>query len=230
MTNHDDARLALGAYALGSLEPADQDLVEAHLVGCPACLSELAELERVVPVLAGLSRDDVAARQPSPDLFARITTAVDSAEASDSDDAPAAATDRPGDTAAGRRSRRWLVAVAASIVLLLGVGTAVGISLTHSSHAVTTAQASAHGVQLHVSATDAPHGTRLVLVAKGLRAHERCHLVAFAADGSHHPAGTWNASYVGHASVVESTSVPRSDLRSLTLYGENNTRLVAVNI
>lgn len=218
-SSHDDARLSLGAYVLGTLEPGDQHLVEAHLAGCPACLSELTELEPVVPLLATLTGDDIAP-EPSPDLFARIATAVDDA------DAAGAQPDRVAPI--GGRSRRWLVAVAAGVVLLAGAGTAVGFALATSSHPVTSASATANGIHLQVTATDAESGTRLVLTAKGLPARERCHLVAVAADGSRHDAGTWSASYVGQARVVEGTDVARSDLRRLTLYGNGHRRLVTI--
>ncbi|MBE7186681.1 zf-HC2 domain-containing protein [Jatrophihabitans endophyticus] len=210
---HSETRLALGAYALGSLEPDEQRRVEAHLIGCPDCLAELDELESVVPVLATLAPGDLETPEPSPDLFARITTAVDDAEQHP-----------PG------RSRRWLVAVAAGVVVIAGAGTAVGLAADHHSQPVTTATASAHGVRLSVRATDAASGTRLVLTAKGLPARERCHLVAVADDGTRHDAGTWSASYEGHARVVESTDVPRTQLHRLELYGNGGTKLVNVDL
>ena len=43
MTTHDEYREALALHALGSLEEAERQEVEAHLETCPHCLVELAE-------------------------------------------------------------------------------------------------------------------------------------------------------------------------------------------
>ena len=44
-------RQALGAYVLGSIEPADRAPVESHLAFCPACTEELAGLAGLPAVL-----------------------------------------------------------------------------------------------------------------------------------------------------------------------------------
>lgn len=129
-----------------------------------------------------------------------------------------------------RPSTRWLLSAAAAVVVLAAGGTAAGIAVSHSSSrpATTFASETAGDISLRVAATDLGHRTRLELTAKGLRNHEHCRLVARAADGSTHPAGTWDASYEGEAQVVETTDVPRFDIRSLTLYGDGGRRLVVV--
>lgn len=226
------ARLSLGAYTLGTLEPADQQLVEAHLASCPDCLTELPELESVVPALARLSADDVSPPSPSADLFTRIAGAVDASDTSESESAGPES--KPADLSAKRRlrSKCWLVAVATSVVVLAGGGTAIGIAVSSSSSqpATTVATGTAGGVYLRVAATDAKSGTRLELTSNGLPSHEHCRLVALAADGSRHDAGSWDASYAGRAEVTESTDVPRSELRRLTLYGNDGHLLVVVNL
>lgn len=217
---HEELRLALGAYALGTLEPDEQTKVEAHLASCPACLLELDELLQTVPALASLSAADVVGPPPSDGLFDRIAEAV--------------AHPAPADASARNRfaSGRWLLTAAAAVVVLAGGGTAVGLAVSSDSSgpATTNASVSAGPIHLAVAASDASSGTRLVLSVRGLPQHEHCRLVARADDGSVHPAGTWNASYEGAATVVESTDVPRSDLHSLTLYGNGNRKLVAVNL
>ncbi|MGI8679885.1 MAG: zf-HC2 domain-containing protein [Jatrophihabitans sp.] len=224
----DAARFSLGAYALGALERADQHLVEAHLASCPDCLTELTELKSVVPALASLSVDDVSSPTPSPALFARIAGAVEVSEPESS-----GPESEPADLSAKRRlrSKRWLVAVAASVVLA-GGGTAIGIAVSSSwsQPATTIAGGTAGDVHLRVAATDAKSGTRLELTSTGLPRHEHCRLVALAADGSSHDAGSWDASYEGRAQVTESTDVPRSELRRLTLYGDHGKLLVTVTL
>lgn len=223
MSSHcDDARLSLGAYALGALEGPDQQMLERHLASCPTCVAEVDELAAVVRVLSTVSGDDVLPQEtaPSSDLFARVVSAIDSPP-------PTAPASRVP-ASAGRKPRRWLLAAAASVVLLAGAGTAIGVSLGSSRPASTTASASAGGVHLRVTARDATSGTLLALTVDGLPRNERCRLVASAADGSRHDAGSWNATYAGHARITESTDVPRSQLRRLTLYGSTGQSLVSV--
>ena len=47
MSSHDELRIALGAYALGTLEPDERAAVEAHLSECPECREELEQLAPV---------------------------------------------------------------------------------------------------------------------------------------------------------------------------------------
>jgi len=41
-----ERRIALGAYALGALEPEERAAIETHLAGCAGCREELAGLNR----------------------------------------------------------------------------------------------------------------------------------------------------------------------------------------
>jgi anti-sigma factor RsiW len=55
------ARISLGVYVLGALEPAERTAVDTHLVTCKRCRAELADLEGMPAVLASLSAEDVVA-------------------------------------------------------------------------------------------------------------------------------------------------------------------------
>ena len=70
MTEHvtDDLEL----YALGALRPGEADRVTAHLVACPTCRAELAEIAVVVNTLP----DVVARREPPAGLKDRILAAA----------------------------------------------------------------------------------------------------------------------------------------------------------
>jgi hypothetical protein len=68
-----EARVALGVYVLGAIDPDERELVDAHLATCEACRAELAEFADLPALLAlvpageaialaeGLSADDLFA-------------------------------------------------------------------------------------------------------------------------------------------------------------------------
>lgn len=66
--DHDFYSELLPARALDSLDPGEAELLARHLPGCPSCLDELAEFERVAGALA-LAAPDAA---PSPELRGRL--------------------------------------------------------------------------------------------------------------------------------------------------------------
>lgn len=71
----------LAAYAIGGLDPAEEEVVFAHVEACDRCRSELARLAPAVGVLA----ESVEQREPPPGLRARLLDEVAA------DAAPAAA-------------------------------------------------------------------------------------------------------------------------------------------
>jgi anti-sigma factor RsiW len=132
----------LGAYALDAVDPDERRVVEAHLADCPKCRAELAGHLEVASWMAG-------GGAPAPDrVWERISSSLDgpvpemrltsddlaAARAHHRPDVlpgsgPAGAPGAPATVVpiAGRRSRRAVgvlaaaVAVAASVVLVLGV-------------------------------------------------------------------------------------------------------------
>lgn len=58
--DHAELRRALGAYALGGLEPAERSRVEGHLEDCPACRDELASLAVLPGLLSRLSEEEAS--------------------------------------------------------------------------------------------------------------------------------------------------------------------------
>lgn len=67
----------LGAYVLGSLEPAERAAVDEHLLSCPTCAAELADLAGLPALLAGVTPGPVASVVPSADLYDRVAAAAD---------------------------------------------------------------------------------------------------------------------------------------------------------
>ena len=110
-----DARLPLGVYVLGAIDPAERALVDAHLVTCQECRDELAGLAGLPALLARVN----------PDEISRIC-ADDTVRAG----AYAGADDRPPEELIGtvldlaqarRRRTRWrFLATAAAVVAIAG--------------------------------------------------------------------------------------------------------------
>ncbi|MFE2211221.1 maleylpyruvate isomerase family mycothiol-dependent enzyme [Streptomyces canus] len=62
MTDHDDVRDLLAAWAFGALEPAEERLVPPHLAECESCAAEAERLRATVRLLDGPPLDE----PPSP--------------------------------------------------------------------------------------------------------------------------------------------------------------------
>src|SRR5262245_27413937 len=140
MADHDQPHPDLAGYALGVLDDTELAAFDAHLATCARCQAELAELEGLSALL-----DTAVPELDIPEsLGERTLGAV----------REAAAVDRR------RTRRRWLTAVAAAGVLVVG-GVAVGVVATRPAaareialNAVEGGPPQAHGTaQLH--STDA---------------------------------------------------------------------------
>src|SRR6202035_2595342 len=55
-----EARVSLGVYVLGAIDPAERALVEAHLATCRDCRDELAGLAALPALLAPVNPDEVS--------------------------------------------------------------------------------------------------------------------------------------------------------------------------
>jgi anti-sigma factor RsiW len=102
----EEVRLALGAHALGALEPDEAEEVDTHLATCDACGGELLELDGVAAFLGKVSESDV-----------RVVASP-----------PRQVLDRLLDDRARRHRRgRRLMAVAAAAAVLVVGGTVWGV-------------------------------------------------------------------------------------------------------
>ena len=212
-----DTTLALGAYVLGALDDDERQQVDAHLRSCPACATELADLQPLPPLLHRVRLEDVevAPVAPSPDLFERVAAAA----AAEPRSAPVSPIARPV-----RRTRRWLLAAAAVLVLGAGIGGASWVATApEPSHSAVAGQ-----VHMTVTADADPAGTTLDVSVAGVGAGENCHLVVVDSHGGRHQAGAWTASYAGKASFQGWTAVDRSDVADVVLLGTDGQELVRV--
>ena len=55
-----DARISLGVYVLGAIDPAERALVDAHLLTCQDCRDELAGLAGLPALLARVNPDEIS--------------------------------------------------------------------------------------------------------------------------------------------------------------------------
>jgi hypothetical protein len=126
-----DARLSLGVYVLGAIDPAERSLVDAHLATCRDCRDELAGMAGLPALLARVNPDEVS----------RIR-ADDTVRASTDERPPEELLGTVLDLADARRRRtRWrFLATAAAVVVLAG-GLFGGLSsATSTTHTVYTEQ------------------------------------------------------------------------------------------
>ena len=106
-----EAKLSLGVYVLGAIDPVERGMVDAHLETCQECRDELAGLAGLPALLARLDPDEVS----------RIS-ADDPVHAFTDERAPAELIGTVLDLAKARRRReRWrYLSVAAAAVVIAG--------------------------------------------------------------------------------------------------------------
>jgi len=104
-----EARISLGVYVLGAIDPSERGLVDAHLATCRDCRDELAGLASLPALLARVTPEELARIEGEGSL--------------DEEEPPAELVGTVLDLAAVRRRRsRWrYAAVAAAVVVLPSV-------------------------------------------------------------------------------------------------------------
>ncbi|MGI8662880.1 MAG: anti-sigma factor domain-containing protein [Acidimicrobiales bacterium] len=137
MSTHTEIEELLGVYVCDAVDPTERALVERHLLDCPKCRAEVAELREVTALLA-----NAEAATPAPDgIWDRILASLEEAppplrltvapappEAATREQQPAA------NVVAIKRfdSRRWFGAMVAAAAAVIGI---VGFSLGRSTSA-----------------------------------------------------------------------------------------------
>jgi hypothetical protein len=197
-----EARVSLGVYVLGAIDPAERAQVEGHLATCRDCRDELAGLAAL------------------PALLARVTAEEAMALAAGVGPPPAGrpgGTDAPPEllgtvidlTAARRRRRRWREAslgVAAALIVAAGVfgGLRLGSSAPPSSPVASgvtypgqpngpwrTATTSAGGMSASVQYRSMGWGTQLAVKVSGIPVGTSCQLWVIGPGGRRTLAGGW---------------------------------------
>jgi Putative zinc-finger len=197
-----EARLSLGVYVLGAIDPAERALVDHHLAHCRDCRDELAGLAGLPALLARVSREEAVAL-------------------ADSDPRPAWEEEglEPPDklvgtvldlTAARRRRRRWretILGVAAALVIAVGVFG--GLRLTATPAANTTAggeynhgpygpwqsaSGRSDGMAAWVDYRTVTWGTQLEAKVSGIPGGTTCQIWAVGPGNTRILAGSWTVS------------------------------------
>lgn len=167
----------VGAYALGVLNEADAFRFEDHLMECPQCTAHVSEFRPAARQLMLYRRSTPRSvhpfATPGPRLLDRLLGEVANRHK------------------AGRR--RWLYAVAASVVFAAG-GPAIAIVTADGSPTTQVAATDAQtGVWAQVTSEDRVWGSQVDVLVKDAAGPRPCQLIAIGKDGSEQTVTSWMA-------------------------------------
>jgi len=198
MTNerlpHHELQLLLGAYVLGGLSSDDRRRLEEHLPECPACTSELSRYA-VVPALLHVAPAPVTELQASEDSLPRLISVARQRRAT-------------------RRRLRWMLAAAATVLVLAGVASGMLLLGQDIGPQPTAVIATFNGNTVG-EAVLAPKtwGTEVRLdLNYPPRGPQPYTAWAVARDGHQEQTATWNTPPDGHCKVTGATSIRRDEL------------------
>jgi hypothetical protein len=130
-----EARLSLGVYVLGAIDPAERSLVDTHLLTCQDCRDELAGLAGLPALLARVNPDEIS--RICPDDTVLSSTGRASVPVPADEPPPGELIGTVLDLAAARRRRtRWRFAAAAAAVVAVAGGLFGGLSSMASPRTV----------------------------------------------------------------------------------------------
>jgi len=212
--------LALGAYLLGVLEPAEYSAVERHVARCAECHARLMELAPLV----GLLRQ-VPFEEPGTMAQAGPTPTVPTAAAE-----PVGTTQAVSRFVRRARVRRILIAGALAVAAAVtGVGVCLSTQSSQPAAVPSAVTVSATDSTTHVTASaalaPAAMGTSIRLRLSGL-APAVCRLVVYARDGHTETAATWTSRYETAVSVPGSSSLGVSDIARMDVVTSSGRLLV----
>lgn len=202
---HEELRLSLGSYVLGSLDPAERAAVDAHLPGCPACREELASYASLPALMSRVSLDQMRQTTPPvpPAVLSRALAAV--------------AAEREGQVIVLRRWRRAtvLAAAAAVVAAVLFGSTAVRPHVQPIADGLPLVAAAGVSASGSASLETKPWGTAITLQLDGLPQGDGFTAWVTATDGRRSIAANWSPTPNGHAALTGAASTPRAELASL---------------
>ncbi|GGP47526.1 anti-sigma factor family protein [Saccharothrix coeruleofusca] len=206
--------LELGAYLLGSLDPAERSHFERHLRACAPCRREMLRLAPLPGLLSQVRLTDLELPfedpQPSPDLLPLPPRQV-------VEPAP------PPPPAAPRRRWPLLVGAGALVVVLLAAVLVAPRLLERSGDpapaagtaATWTATDAASGVAASAELVGRSWGTELRVSTRGMPKGARCKLVVHDRAGRTEIGGWWGTDHPEDARIPGSTSFAYPDIERL---------------
>ena len=187
-----EARLSLGVYVLGAIDPAERSLVDAHLQDCRDCRDELAGLAGLPALLARVNPDEIS--RICPDDTVLSSPGLVSVPAAAEEPPPGELIGTVLDLAAARRRRtRWRFAAAAAAVVAVAGGLFGGLSSMASTRTIKVPVSSGPGHWETVQAASSVTGASASIAY----AHEQWG-DAFEVLVDHIPMGTTCQLYVVH--------------------------------
>jgi hypothetical protein len=199
-----EARISLGVYVLGAIDPAERALVDAHLSTCRDCRDELAGLAGLPALLARVSMEEAIALAATDDEPFPLAPG----DAEPPRELLATVLDL---TAARRRRRRWRDAsLGVAAALIIAVGVFGGLRLgSGPAQPTTTAQGQAGlyvgqpigsmqtvtgqsgNLTAKISYSPMGWGTQLDTKVTGIPVGTNCQLWAIDSKGNRFLVGNW---------------------------------------
>jgi len=230
-----EARLSLGVYVLGAIDPAERALVDSHLAGCRECRDELAGLAGLPALLSRVGTEEAMALAATDGPGA--PPAGEAGKEAGEDNAP------PHEllgkvldlTAARRRRRRWREAgLGAAAALIIAVGVFGGLRLASSpaqspqATAATdwgpalgqweTASGGAQGMAGTVLYRPMGWGTQLTVKVSGIPVGTMCQLWILGSGNRRVLAGSWvTDNREGTVWYPASAAIPANDVRAFLI-------------
>lgn len=220
-----EARVSLGVYVLGAIDPAERAMVDAHLTACRECRDELAGLAGLPALLSRVSTEEAIA----------LAAAQGPASPGDAE-APAPPRELLATvldlTAARHRRRRWrdaALAVAAAAVVAAGVfgglqlragpapqpaaGQAQSLYVGPQNGPTQTVTGRSGGMTATVGYTSMGWGTQLDAKVTGIPVGTKCQLWVIDTSGHRALAGNWVTDQLeGTVWYPGSSALPSTDI------------------
>jgi hypothetical protein len=239
-----EARLSLGVYVLGAIDPAERALVDSHLATCRDCRDELAGLAGLPALLARVGTEEaiaLSAEEAAPPGLLPDTGLPDTPAARSERTATSGTGEEPPRellgavldlTAARRRRRNWRNITLAAAAVVVIAGGAFGGARLASGTALPADQAlnygpggswqtdvgSTQGMEATVKYRQVGWGTQLAAEVVGIPVDTTCQLWVVGPGGSRELAGSWTTdSNEGSVYYSAGASTPEPDVQGFVV-------------